>query len=109
VTFSVLRHALTLAVVLAAWVFFRAPSLTDALTYLQNMFGSQGTDPRLFSNYLRYPIIVLVMEWLFRHRSHVLDMPFLTRVCRWAVYYVVIWYIFKAGNFQYVPFIYFQF
>lgn len=109
VAFGVLRHALTLAVVLAAWVFFRAPSLTDALTYLQNMFGSEGTDPRLFSNYLRYPVIVLVMEWLFRHRSHVMDMPFLPRVCRWAVYYVVIWYIFKAGNFQYVPFIYFQF
>jgi hypothetical protein len=73
------------------------------------MFGSEGTDPRMFSNYLRYPIIVLVVEWLFRHRSHVLELRGWPRVARWGLYYGIVYYIFKAGNFQYVPFIYFQF
>jgi alginate O-acetyltransferase complex protein AlgI len=109
VAYGVLRHVLTLAVVLAAWVFFRAESMPHALTYLKNMFGSEGTDPRMFSNYLRYPIIVLVVEWLFRHRSHVLELRGWPRVARWGLYYGIVYYIFKAGNFQYVPFIYFQF
>ena len=41
----VLAHALTLAAVVVAWVFFRAHSLEDALRVLSGMAGLQGWQP----------------------------------------------------------------
>jgi alginate O-acetyltransferase complex protein AlgI len=40
-----LRIALTFVIVLIAWVFFRAPNLGRALTYLATMFGFGHTQP----------------------------------------------------------------
>lgn len=109
VGFAVLRCVFALAVVLFAWVFFRATTLAGALDYLSSTFSHTWlAKPQLLGS-LRYPLIVLVVEWLFRHRSHVLELPGWPRAARWAVYYVLLFYIFKYGSFQYVPFIYFQF
>jgi alginate O-acetyltransferase complex protein AlgI len=107
--FRTLRFLCTLAVVLAAWVFFRADSVTSALTYLKGMFVSDGTDFRTFGAAPRFPLIMLAAEWLTRHRPHALAIAGWPRICRWSLYYGIIFYIFKYGNFQYVPFIYFQF
>ena len=38
-----MRHAYALLVVMVGWVFFRAPTLRDALAYLQAMFCLGGT------------------------------------------------------------------
>lgn len=107
--FGALRYVVTLAVVLAAWVFFRAESMTNALAYLKGMFVSTGTNVQFFGAAPRFPLIMLAAEWLTRHRTHALAIAGWPRVIRWAVYYGIVFYIFKYGNFQYVPFIYFQF
>jgi alginate O-acetyltransferase complex protein AlgI len=107
--FTFLRCVFALAVVMFAWVFFRATTFTGALDYLGNTFSHTWLSKPEHVGVLRYPLIALGVEWLFRHRSHVLDMPRWPRVARWAVYYGLIYYIFKYGNFRYVPFIYFQF
>ncbi|MGV3663730.1 MAG: MBOAT family O-acyltransferase [Prosthecobacter sp.] len=103
------RWLFCVVVVGLAWVFFRASTLQEALNYLSALFdGEWLVKPQLVGAF-RYPLIVLVVEWLFRHRSHVLELPGWPRAARWAVYYGLIFYIFKYGSFQYVPFIYFQF
>ena len=73
------------------------------------MFGAGGDVHQTFGASLRYPLIVIIAEWLFRHRSHVFDLPRWPRACRWILYYGAVYYIFKYGSFQYTPFIYFQF
>lgn len=109
VVYHCARHSLTLTVVLVAWVFFRAGSLPAALDCLKGMFGAGGDVHQTFGASLRYPLIVIIAEWLFRHRSHVFDLPRWPRACRWILYYGAVYYIFKYGSFQYTPFIYFQF
>ena len=52
---------------------------------------------------------MLAAEWLSRNRTHTLAIADWPRICRWTLYYAIVVYIFKYGNFQYVPFIYFQF
>lgn len=108
-SWAVVRCVFAIAVVLCAWVFFRAATLPAALDYLGSMFSQTWLARPELIGALRYPIIVLVVEWLFRHRAHVFDLPGWPRFCRWVLYYGVIYYIFKYGSFQYVPFIYFQF
>jgi hypothetical protein len=73
------------------------------------MFVSTGTNVQFFGAAPRFPLIMLAAEWLTRHRTHALAIAGWPRVIRWAVYYGIVFYIFKYGNFQYVPFIYFQF
>ena len=40
---KLLRHIITLVVVMLGWVLFASPTLTDALTYMGTMFGFNGT------------------------------------------------------------------
>ena len=48
-TWSVFRHIYTFFAVTIAWVFFRADTLPDALTYLSVMFGSTGDVVPIYS------------------------------------------------------------
>lgn len=106
---AVSRWLFMVIIVIVAWVFFRATSLGSALDYLGHLFGGSWQGRPQLTAALRYPLIVLVVEWFFRHRSHVFELPGWPRVARWALYYGALFYIFKYGSFQYVPFIYFQF
>ena len=57
-----LRHAYTLAVVLVAWVFFRADSLSHAMSYLQAMIGlGSGTGVEFNFDLYFSPGLALVM------------------------------------------------
>lgn len=109
IAFHTVRYLFTILVVLAAWVFFRAENMTSAITYLKGMLISAGTDFRTFGAAPRFTLIMLAAEWLARNRTHTLAIADWPRICRWPLYYAIIVYIFKYGNFQYVPFIYFQF
>ncbi|QIE59075.1 MBOAT family protein [Rasiella rasia] len=110
-TFSELaRIGITFFIVVIAWVFFRAETITDAFQYLQIVFSES-----LFSMpYLPRSGIVLlfgymVLEWLQRHRGHILDIAHIKSAWfRYGIYYVVLFCTFYyAGDLQ--PFIYFQF
>ena len=99
------------------WVVFRAESVGSAFQYLDQMFSG------LFQFHLGavmygkkvllWCLLLVVVEWLQRRRTHPLDfqgVPLLSRyrALRWAVYYVVaLLIIFARGDGQ--TFIYFQF
>jgi len=100
----------TFVIVVLAWVFFRAETITDAFQYLEIIFSkSIVTMPFIPRSAVLYLFIYMVLEWLQRHRDHVLDISHLkNKYVRYGVYYVVLYCIFYfAGDLQ--PFIYFQF
>ena len=105
---------LTFATVLVSWVFFRAESLGDALRYLAGMFtrfsgATAYLDDKLLIGAMLAALGLLLADWLGRHRSSPLELRAWPRLVRWPAYYAVMALIFGKGNFQYVPFIYFDF
>ncbi len=105
---------LTFVTVLISWVFFRSESIGAAFGYLTGLvtrLSGGGT-------YIATPILLealvlsaglLLLEWCRRTKTHVLELGDLSRVLRWPLYYSVIGLILWKGNFNYVPFIYFNF
>jgi alginate O-acetyltransferase complex protein AlgI len=62
------RHSYTLFIVTIAWVFFRADTLPDALTYLSVMFGSSENSVAVYSvSYMmtKEAMIALIFGFLF--------------------------------------------
>jgi D-alanyl-lipoteichoic acid acyltransferase DltB (MBOAT superfamily) len=113
-----IRMFVTVQLVMFAWIFFRANSLSDALHIVSNMFtGLQlraGYGLNIGGVYEMVTLamslgILLVVDWLqamgglgdwFRQRP---------LVARWAVYYVALFGILIWGKFGSTEFIYFQF
>jgi alginate O-acetyltransferase complex protein AlgI len=102
----------TFHVVLLAWVFFRAQSLTHAGVVLERVF----TDTDLWQLArlaLRLKLLVallLVFEWTQRRHTHPLQA--LARApawLRWTTYNALALGIFYLGTFSNEPFLYFQF
>ena len=106
---QIIRTGATFSMVVLAWVFFRAPTLSDAFAYLDIIFSSSlFTMPMVSRSALVLIFIYMIFEWLQRHKAHVLDVSHLSRPLRYCLYYVVCFAIFYyAGDLQ--PFIYFQF
>ncbi len=102
--------AVTFVIVVLAWVFFRAPSITDAISYISIIFSkSLFTMPVIPRGGLLLLFGYMILEWLQRNEAHILDISRIKiKTLRYAIYYVVLFSVFYfAGNLQ--PFIYFQF
>ena len=103
---------LTFLLTAAGWVIFRSTCLTEAADYLQRMttmlcsfdFGpiTYGKRPLLWC------LLLVVIEWLQRHRSHPLQIDTLPPAVRWAIYYALFFVVFFARG-EEQAFIYFQF
>ena len=103
---------LTFLLTAVGWVIFRSTCLTEAADYLQRMttmlcsfdFGpiTYGKRPLLWC------LLLVVIEWLQRHRSHPLQIDALPPVVRWAIYYALFFVVFFARG-EEQAFIYFQF
>jgi alginate O-acetyltransferase complex protein AlgI len=106
---QLLNIAGTFSIVVLAWVFFRAPTLIDAFQYLEIIFSSSlFTMPVVSRSALVFLFLYMCIEWLQRHREHVLDVSHISKSVRVIIYYGVCFAIFYfAGDLQ--PFIYFQF
>jgi alginate O-acetyltransferase complex protein AlgI len=95
-----------------AWIFFRAPSVGDALAYIAGIFS-----PTFFHVpeievgwYPLFAVLFILMEWIQREKQHALQfdgLP-LPAVLRWTMYYAVVVLIMYFGGDQ-QAFIYFQF
>ncbi|MBA4369086.1 MAG: membrane-bound O-acyltransferase family protein [Desulfobacterium sp.] len=107
---------ITFHLVLFAWIFFRANSLTDAMYIISHLFSSfdfqydqLGLDGFEFKIAI---LFLLIME--FTHilqekdsvRKQLSKKPFMTR---WSAYYLLVMTILLFGNFGESPFVYFQF
>jgi alginate O-acetyltransferase complex protein AlgI len=116
-----LSIAATFFLTLIAWIFFRSPSVADAVDYITRMLGTLadvstfGQSFEFFtakagSGRLLMIMFFLLMEWLGRENKYALEkigarwsLPY-----RWAFYYIVmIGIILYPGEQQ--EFIYFQF
>jgi len=96
------------------WIFFRAPTISDAFAFFEQMLfsGTLFSSPRgifLGTAPLVFIALMFFVEWIFRRHEHALS-RFLprSRVLRWIAYLTIIFVILQydggAGQF-----IYFQF
>jgi len=113
-----LRALAVFQVVTLAWVLFRAPSLSEAIVYLQRMVTAGGWLTKSTHN-LGAPrdvvittlvaIAVLAGEWLSARHDLVGKLVAAPRALRWSVYYAAIAALVFMGKVTNQQFIYFQF
>lgn len=102
---------LTFILVLIAWVFFKAGSLSEALVILEKMiFGFRWEDlTSLYPKRFLLVLLFIAVEWYQRDKLHLLQINFLHRRLRYLVYTLIVLGILFGGTYNYTPFIYFQF
>ena len=95
-----------------AWVFFRAPSLSDATGYLLRLVTAGGwlAGPgSLLATPCALGLALLAIEWLRQGREHPLEVSAWPVVARWFLYYLLVGSLLLWGSIDHVAFIYFQF
>ncbi len=109
---ELLNMAVTFALVVFAWIFFRADNVHAALAYIADLFSVS-----IFSIPQKTPVILLVIlclfmliEWLGREQQYALATAGLKlpRAVRWSFYFLIIIAISNYGGAN-KQFIYFQF
>jgi D-alanyl-lipoteichoic acid acyltransferase DltB (MBOAT superfamily) len=109
---------ITFHLVLFAWIFFRANSISDAFTLLNNMFIL--SDQQLLKLSLSlgwYELVIAVSAIMFLLIVHIMQRTIAIRNfvskkpvwVRFAIYYIIIFSILIFGQFKETEFIYFQF
>ncbi len=115
-TFTEFRQIIfTFFLTVIAWVFFRAPSVTDAILYLKGLVSkSIFSVPDNLNSWLITIFFIFVLiftEWLQREKQHALelgDANKIPRYLRWCFYVIIFFTIFWYGGSE-QDFIYFQF
>jgi alginate O-acetyltransferase complex protein AlgI len=107
---EVLQMVLTFAITTLAWIFFRAASVSEAISYIVNMmdysnFGFPKVDLKPFL----YILILVGVEWFQRKKPHGLEISGIQHpAIRWIIYLLVFLLILFFGASS-DSFIYFQF
>jgi D-alanyl-lipoteichoic acid acyltransferase DltB (MBOAT superfamily) len=119
--FAAWRTLFTFALVTAAWVFFRAQSLTDARYVFTHFYrignfqladinqfhvGLPGTDLMTASVMIA---VTFVVEWLMMNESDRTRRIWSVKPMRWTLYYACAYSIVFFGVFEHIDFIYFRF
>ncbi|MBD3278015.1 MAG: MBOAT family protein, partial [Candidatus Aegiribacteria sp.] len=103
---------MTLVPVIGTAIVFRATSIGGAWRFLRNIVTLRGGyDPGIgyFAEGLIMTLVLFGVEWLQRRRQHGLEISFMPRSARWAVYYACALVLILFGNFGQHEFIYFHF
>ncbi len=101
----------TFLIIDLAWIFFRADSMTQAVSYIGKILSpSLFTLPKHFDYVIILIVILIFVEWVQRRKEHPMQIETLPVAVRWASYMVMVYaeLIFFEGG-QAEPFIYFQF
>lgn len=101
-----LRMSVTFALVMFAWTFFRADSLSQAFGYLQAMFTHSWLAMPRYTPQALCSVALLAIEWLRRDRVHVLEKVAIPLTARWALYVAMLLTILVLGNFGTQEFVY---
>jgi D-alanyl-lipoteichoic acid acyltransferase DltB (MBOAT superfamily) len=105
--------AATFAFVCAGWVFFRAATLADAFVIFKRiatrLFAAPNPDLPSMSPSLALVAAFVGLEWLQRHRPHVLTLEWFPRPALWAAYTGLLWLTLYSHTSKAAPFLYFQF
>ncbi len=105
---------LTFTLVVIGWIIFRAPSIADAWGYICGILQNSLISIPLIKTRMYYIptfmsiFILLLNEWLQRHKEHTLSLSSLPCGLRWSIYIGIFIYIAVFGAFN-ESFIYFQF
>ncbi len=113
-----LQISITFCLTVIAWVFFRADSITSALTYIKGIFSESLFQISIselkynssggFMSTLILLLFFIIAEWLQRSKKHTLQIetihPYLRRTSYVLLIVLIIWF---QGDQQ--EFIYFQF
>lgn len=107
---ELLQMVFTFFLVVMGWIIFRADSITQAFSYFSHMFNSSlFTMPTKFRSPLPWIVILLIVEWVQRHKQHGLSIDSIhSRLVRWSIY-LVLAVIVLGGFSDKRDFIYFQF
>ena len=114
---ELLQMLVTFSLTTIAWIFFRAESISHAVSYISRMFSKSlfslprtDGDKDLIINLILIAIFLLV-EWQGRENNYAIEHigRKLYRPVRWAMYSVVIFIIALYMQTSESPFIYFQF
>jgi len=106
------QMGITFILATLAWIFFRADSISQAFSYIGNIFSKSliaaphGSGARLILPLL---VIMVIVEWLQREKAHGLEDLKMHFALRWAIYYAITLGIILFGVFGKNDFIYFQF
>jgi alginate O-acetyltransferase complex protein AlgI len=108
---NVTSHALTLGVVLFAWIFFRAASVADAVTYISRLLLWKPDGTRLLSPYIIPAIAGVVAAHLVvnKNRNWIEELPQRPIPIRIVAYSSLLILVVCFAASDAVPFIYFQF
>jgi alginate O-acetyltransferase complex protein AlgI len=102
----------TFLLTLLAWIFFRSPSVSQAILFIKGIFTSSVfTFPEVFPTALiLLSVIFFIVEWLGRESKYAIENITLRvpTIARWSFYYGLILLIFAFGGKE-QEFIYFQF
>ncbi len=105
------QMVITFSITVIAWVFFRADSVSHAISFLKEIFSKT-----LFYNFELFPtttllllLFFIIIEWLGRTGEYAIQkIDFLNKPLRWGFYILIIVLMFSfTGEEQ--EFIYFQF
>lgn len=102
----------TFLLVAAGWIFFRAESITQGFYIVKKIALDLPNMLPLSELYPKKMFLIgifVVIEWWQRNKAHPLQLGNIPKWIRWPIYYAVIILILFFGNFDYTPFIYFQF
>ena len=107
--FSIL---VTFALTVFAWIFFRANSLSHAITYIKQIFTSKLlTLPEIRPTYIIVLLVIFIwIEWMGRRNNYAVEKLFFNNsvIVRWSFYFVLVIAIFIFSTKE-QEFIYFQF
>jgi len=119
---KILQHFYVLFIVIISWVFFRAPTLTEALHFLSIMFGasSQFPEARFFMHYLNIEIAITIIigvfastpliSELFKRTKYQTQFYNYLNVLRLAgLSFILCYSLLLMASGAYNPFIYFRF
>jgi len=107
---DVLNIAITFTIVTLAWVFFRAESMSHAFGFISGIFSADlFSRPDIPRSGVLLLLLYMGVEWVQRHREHLLDIAHIqSKPLRYVIYYSIVFCLFYfAGDTH--PFIYFQF
>ncbi|OQY44544.1 MAG: membrane-bound O-acyltransferase family protein [Anaerolineaceae bacterium 4572_78] len=104
----------TFHLVVFGWIFFRAESLSHAITVLQNMFifqppNFEGVERPQFIISIFVIIFLLLVEYFQIHKPLRKTISTYPIMARWGIYYLTIMFILAFGEFRSQDFIYAQF
>jgi len=106
-------YLVTMAITLSwssfAGIFFRAPTLTDAMGYIGHAIAGPWLTLPAHKSGLVFIAVLLTSEWFQRDKRHTLAVGHLPRSLRWTIYYTVCLAIILTGSTRHVPYYYFQF